>query len=60
MYNYSDKERAEIQKRIEDDRYKNKSCDLAMAYELYDMQRITLEAVGEIIDRLISIESKLG
>ena len=59
MFNYSDKERAEIQSRIEDERYKNKPMDMSMAYQLYDLLRINLECVGEINDRLKAIEDNL-
>ena len=60
MYEYSDEERQEIRERIEDGRYKNKSVDQALFYELYDLVRITLEGVAEICDRLDTIEKKLS
>lgn len=60
MYEYSDKERKEIRERIEDVRYKNKSVDQALFYELYDLMRITLEGVAEISERLDVIEKKLS
>jgi len=59
MYEYSDKERAEVQSRIEDERYKNKSCDLSMAYQLYDLLRVNLECVADIDKRLSAIEENL-
>lgn len=52
MYTYSDKERAVVQERINDERYMNKPMDMSMAYQLYDMMRITLESVSEIAERL--------
>lgn len=52
MYTYSDKDRAVVQERINDERYMNKPMDMSMAYQLYDMMRITLESVSEIAERL--------
>jgi len=52
MYTYSDKERAEVQERINDERYKNKPMDMSMAYQLYDLLRINLEVVSEIAEHL--------
>ena len=52
MYEYSDEERAEIQRRINDERYKNKSMDMSMAYQLYDLLRIAIEGISEISDKL--------
>ena len=52
MYTYSDKERAVVKERINDERYMNKPMDMSMAYQLYDMMRITLESVSEIAERL--------
>ena len=60
MYEYSEKERKEIQSRIEDERYQEKTCDLAMAYQLYDLLRVTLECISDIDKRLSNIESKLN
>lgn len=60
VFEYSDEERAEIQSRINDERYKNKPMDMSMAYQLYDLLRITLECVGEINDRLNAIEDDLN
>jgi hypothetical protein len=34
--------------------------DMSMAYQLYDLLRITLECVGEINDRLKAIEDDLN
>lgn len=60
MYEYTDEDRDEVQSRINDPRYQNKPCDLAFAYELYDLLRINLECLGDIDKRLTEIENKLS
>lgn len=52
MYTYSDKERATIQERINDERYMNKPMDMSMAYQLYDLLRLNLEVSSEIAEKL--------
>ena len=59
MFNYSDKERAEVQSRMESELYKGKPVDQAFMYSIYDILRIQLECQGEIMQLLKSIESKL-
>ena len=59
MYTYSDEERAEVQSKIDDERYAEKSMDMSMAYQLYDLLRIILEGVAETNERLERIENKL-
>jgi hypothetical protein len=58
MYTYSDEERRIVQNRIKDERYQSKTVDMSMAYQLYDIMRITLEGVSEINERLNAIEKK--
>lgn len=60
MYNYSDEERNEVRERIDNKNYQNRNCDLAFAYELYDLLRINLECLGDIDKRLTEIENKLS
>ena len=58
MYSYTDEERAEVQSRINDERYASKPCDMSMAYQLYDLLRIAIEGISEISESLDAIEKR--
>lgn len=58
MYEYTNEDRAEVQERINDERYQNKPCDMSMAYQLYDLLRIAVEGISEISERLDALEKR--
>lgn len=57
MNDYSDNDRAEVLKRMDDDAYEREPLNLGFGYAIYDILRIGVESLGEIQEILEDIRN---